>query len=523
MATINGTDGDDFLNGTDGDDLILAFAGNDTILGNGGTDVILGDAGDDAAFLNVSTEGADRMELGGGADRVTITAAGAGQVRLTFRSAQVGDGSTQEGTAPDTLAVRVQGEDGADNPTGSLSRTDDEGITFVAGEGLSFDVRDLDTGARRGDAFGAATLGTAGNDVLSAQLAGRRYYVNGGAGDDLLVGGALADVLVGGAGRDIFNVSGGDDTVLGGAGLGGDGFDTVNYGQAVGRGDGALNRDGAGLATGFTFADGAGTTSWSGIERVVFVDGAVDHFTDSQAVGVAHLYRALLGREADPLGLSFQLDTIEQSGDLRTVADALAGSAEGQAARAGLSNGAVVQASYAAILGRGADADGLAFWTGELDAGRATAAGLAMSLIAAPEFDAGATGVAARGVAYTTYDAVLITMAYRTLLGRNPEAEGLIYYDEGIDGGRLPLTGLTELFTRSPEFTAGDGTLSDAAFVDRLYERVLGRDGDAAGVAYYEGELRAGVSRGVVTEHFLVSPEAGAQRAAIAASGVDLF
>ncbi len=519
MANIDGTGGDDVLEGTAGDDLIRALPGNDSIAGRGGNDILLGDSGDDSAFLNVSTDGADRIELGSGADAVSVTANFAGQVRLTFRAAQVGDGSTQDVAAGGAeLALQLQAENGADGLAGPLSRSDDEGITFVAGPGLSFDVRDPATGARRGDIFTAATLGTSGDDLLRATLAGRSYYIDGGSGGDLITGGATSDLLAGGAGIDVFVISGGLDIVLGG-----DAFDTVTYGAGVGRGDGAVVRDANAVATGFRPADGSGLTSWATVERVVFADGAVDYFTDSLAIGVAHLYRGLLGREADPLGLSFQLDTIEQSGDLLAVASNLAASAESAAQRAGLSTAAVVDRAYAGILGRSADAGGLAFWTAELDSGRTSVAGLATSLVASPEFDLGLTGIAGRGVAYTEYDAILIQTAYRTLLGRNAEAAGLAFYNEGIDAGRLPLTGILDLFTRSPEFLAGDGALSDAAFVDRLYDRVFERDGEAAGTAYYADVLAAGVTRGVVAQNFLISPEADAQRAVLATNGLDLF
>ncbi len=527
MALFNGTDGDDVLSGGAEDDLILALDGDDTIAGNGGNDIVLGYGGDDTAALNVSTDGEDSSDLGSGADVVNVGANYAGQVRLTFDPALVGDGSIQDTTSFEPgLALRVQGEDAGGTPSGGRSRFDDEGITLVAGAGLFFDVRDLTTGAQLGEAFRAVSLGTAGDDLLTAPLAGLSYYVDGGGGADQLRGGNGSDVLAGGLGDDFFTPSAGLDSVLGGAG-----FDTVNYGSGVGRGNGALvpdvaaalSRDGAGAATGFRFADGSGTTSWSGVERVIFADGTVDYFTDSLAVGVAHLYRGLLGREADPLGLSYQIDGIEQSGGLRDVADTLAASPEGRAAAAGLSSAAVVERAYAGVLGRAADAGGSAYWTAELDSGRVTAAGMVTTLVGSPEFALGGTGIAARGVAHTEYDAVLIEMAYRTLLGRDVEEAGLIFYNDGIDAGRLPLVGLLELFTQSPEFVAGDGTLSDAAFVDRLYERVLGREGELAGIAYYEGELRVGVPRGVIAEHFLVSPEAGAQRAALAGNGVELF
>jgi Ca2+-binding RTX toxin-like protein len=213
MATINGNGGDNNLVGTEDADTITGFGGNDTITGLGGADT---------AVFNVTTDGADTVDLGAGSDVVSVSADAAAQVRLTFTSAQVGNGNPNDSNTmmnqDGGLAVRLQAEDGSDGLTGPVSRYDDEGITFVGGVGVTFDVRDLVSGVQRGDQFQVVTLGTMAADTLTAVQAARPYYFNAGMGDDTITGGTANDFLVGGAGLDTLDGGAANDSYIGGGG-----------------------------------------------------------------------------------------------------------------------------------------------------------------------------------------------------------------------------------------------------------------------------------------------------------------
>jgi len=233
--TIGGTDGDDSITGNTGNDSLSGGLGNDTINGNAGNDVIIGGAGNDTSNLNLS-EGVDSINLGDGADTVNLNNDfGGGQVRLTFTSANVGNG-TGVGTAADAAladlttrnTVTIQAEAAADVLQGAafVSVADDEGITFVAAAGQTLDVRDFN-GAARGELFNRAVLGTSGADTFDFSAFAINYYVNsgagndtvtGGTGNDFLVGNGGNDSLVGGAGADSFIGGGGSDTIVTGAG-----------------------------------------------------------------------------------------------------------------------------------------------------------------------------------------------------------------------------------------------------------------------------------------------------------------
>ncbi|WP_342151610.1 hypothetical protein [Methylorubrum sp. SB2] len=212
--------GNDFLVGGAGSDVLVGGAGDDGFIGGAGDDSITGGTGNDTATLNVSTDGADTINLGAGNDRVVVNAAAAGQVRLSFTSAEVGNGNpndsgTQAGQDGGP-AVRLQAEDSAGELTGPISRTDDEGITFVAGTGVTFDVRDLVSGVQRGDQFRTATLGTSAAETITGTA--EADYINAGAGNDLVRGLAGDDFLVGGGGNDTLEGGTGADGMLGGGG-----------------------------------------------------------------------------------------------------------------------------------------------------------------------------------------------------------------------------------------------------------------------------------------------------------------
>ncbi|WP_207779314.1 beta strand repeat-containing protein [Zavarzinia aquatilis] len=258
--TARGGDGDDFLVGGLGRDYLFGGNGADSFIGGADNDRIYGEGGADRAIFNVSTDGADLIDLGDGMDTVTVNAGAPGQVRLTFTSSQVGNGNANDSNTMANqdggLAVRLQAEDGADMLTGAVTRVDDEGITFVGGAGVTFDVRDLVSGAARGDMFGAVALGTSARDAMAADLAGKAYYFNAGQGNDMVTGGTGADFLVGGGGDDILRGGRGDDSLLGGGGAdrlaGSSGLDRFIYTSTADSGMTAATRD---LVTDFGTGD----------------------------------------------------------------------------------------------------------------------------------------------------------------------------------------------------------------------------------------------------------------------------
>ena len=226
----------DFLVGGAGNDRLFGRAGDDGFIGGTGNDVIRGGRGIDTANVTIATDGADRVNLGEGLDRVVFAAAPGTQIRLTFTSAEVGNGRARDGDAlanqDGGLAVRVQLEDAAGAPHRSgqpLRRR----RHFVRPRHRP-DLRRARPRQRRvaRRPVRRRPARHRGDDVISDAGRAIRYYYNGGEGDDTITGGTLNDFIVGGSGNDTLTGNEGDDAFIGGTGndtiLGGIGIDTAN-------------------------------------------------------------------------------------------------------------------------------------------------------------------------------------------------------------------------------------------------------------------------------------------------------
>lgn len=99
-----------------------------------------------------------------------------------------------------------------------------------------------------------------------------------------------------------------------------------------------------------------------------------------------------------------------------------------------------------------------------------------------------------------------VARLYLAAFGRTADSAGLIAQYAGLRNGQT-LAQLGDGFVTSAEFTNRYGMLSDAGFVDALYQNVLGRAGDAAGVAFFQGALARGASRGTILAAFADSDE----------------
>ena len=211
-AELFGGDGNDTVQGGSGADQIFGQNGNDTLLGRGGIDLMFGGAGDDV--LTGGT-GDDQMFGQGGNDRMIWN--------------------------PGDASDLMEGGDGIDTAEingGGAAET----FTIVAnGDRVRFDRVDpapffVDIGTTENIVLNAG----GGNDNISATgnlAALTRLTIDGGAGDDRILGGNGADVLLGGEGNDFIDGQQGADVAFLGAGDDvfqwdpGDGSDVVE-GQA---------------------------------------------------------------------------------------------------------------------------------------------------------------------------------------------------------------------------------------------------------------------------------------------------
>lgn len=109
------------------------------------------------------------------------------------------------------------------------------------------------------------------------------------------------------------------------------------------------------------------------------------------------------------------------------------------------------------------------------------------------------------GQGQATQSAALIRL-YRAVFLRPPDTAGLTYWTGRMAGGTR-LVQVAATFAASSEFQNRYGELSNSAFVDRIYQNVLGRPADAGGRTYWIGKLSTGTSRGVLVAQFAQSGE----------------
>ncbi|HTM55453.1 MAG TPA: calcium-binding protein [Pirellulales bacterium] len=252
--TITGGDGNDRLIGGDGNDTINGGRGNDTIVLGAGDDTFVWNPGDGSDVVN-GQDGYDTMIFNGasGNENVEISANGS-HVRFVR---DVG-GVTMDLSGLEQIDFNALG--GVDNVTvDDLRGTDLTTLNLNLAAALGGTAGDnaVDTVTINGsDAEDAiAITGTAGNvtavglgaaiNITGAEPALDRLVVNGRDGDDVvdasgldavaiqltINGGAGDDVLMGGAGADRINGNEGDDLLFGGPGVdildGGPGSNTL--------------------------------------------------------------------------------------------------------------------------------------------------------------------------------------------------------------------------------------------------------------------------------------------------------
>ena len=269
--TIVGSDFADSIVGGEGDDQLTGALGDDTLVGGLGNDILnatLGDAdsvvgGANADTLNVSgTAGVDTLlidNLGGDlaitAAGKTITASGTETVSLDVGagSDSVTIGDLTGVASVSTITVTAGMGDDSINASGQVAA----GIVLTVDGGVG---NDTVLGSPNGDSI----LGGDGLDSLVGN--GGDDTIRGGADADFLAGGTGNDSVFGDAGDDAFvvNVGGGNDSLNGGTGQ-----DTVTVNGTSGNDVFVLDPSGASAV----LTVGGETTTLTGVENLVLNGG----------------------------------------------------------------------------------------------------------------------------------------------------------------------------------------------------------------------------------------------------------
>lgn len=104
-----------------------------------------------------------------------------------------------------------------------------------------------------------------------------------------------------------------------------------------------------------------------------------------------------------------------------------------------------------------------------------------------------------------TWVGALVDAFYQSTLGRGPDDRGKRYWIDVYHGGTTPAE-IAAAFYASPEyFSRAGGT--NRAWVADLYREILGRSGDAGGIAYWAGLVDEGEARTNIAGSFYQSQE----------------
>lgn len=188
----------------------------------------------------------------------------------------------------------------------------------------------------------------------------RSYVLNGA---DSISGSNEADILKGYGGADTINGRGGNDIIYAGAGsdalIGGAGRDTVIANQSFARSD-------VSFVQGYWVLGDLGTREADTlieIERIDFGDRVIAVDVDGVAGQAYRLYQAAFARTPDKAGLSHNVRLMDNGLTLKDMSSAFIGSAEFQNKYgAAPTDTTYINALYQNVLGRAADAAGLAGW-----------------------------------------------------------------------------------------------------------------------------------------------------------------
>lgn len=220
------------------------------------------------------------------------------------------------------------------------------------------------------------------------------------------------------------------------------------------------------------------------------------------------LYLATLDREPDVSGLEFWANSIETGASTQAeVAAGFVNSTEFQTIYGSVDDVGFVTLLYNNVLNRGPDDAGLQAWL-DLLANGSSRADVVLGFVNSPEF------IDKTEFPAISYFAELQDMhlgqvyrAYEAVLARTPDVAGFSGWVELLDTEQLTLQEVINGFTGSQEFETTYGSLNDTEFVTLLYNNVLDRAPDTAGLQAWLDLLASGSSRAEIVLGFSESAE----------------
>lgn len=252
-----------------------------------------------------------------------------------------------------------------------------------------------------------------------------------------------------------------------------------------------------------------GDALYGGDGADVILGESLDTAFDVAAGQAYRLYSATLDRLPDKAGHFYWSDMLQgQAASLAQVAGGFTNSREFKLTYGDTSQADFVTLLYANVLNRAPDNGGLSYWVSALDAGTMTRPEVVVGFSESVEFRK-ATAAEVLTLSRAGYQADWLDDVYRlyqATLDRAPDRVGLEAWTKALSMGQSFET-VVNGFVHSGEFQARYGALDDGAFVTLLYENVLDRAPDDAGLSAWTTQLEDGAARAFIVEGFAQSRE----------------
>ena|GEM_PF-1530066 len=223
---------------------------------------------------------------------------------------------------------------------------------------------------------------------------------------------------------------------------------------------------------------------------------------------VTRLYKEALGRESDPTGHKHWTDALK-SGHISGADVACGFIFSNEMNDRNLSDSAYVDTLYRAILGREAEPSGKAHWVASLQAGTPKY-NVFLGFVYSEEFAGlcASYGITVGRVTNAPSSDLIdsfVTRLYKVALGRESDSTGHKHWSDALKNGHISGADVACGFIFSNEMN--DRNLSDSAYVDTLYRAILGREAEPSGKAHWVASVQSGTSRYNVFLGFVYSEE----------------
>jgi hypothetical protein len=211
--------------------------------------------------------------------------------------------------------------------------------------------------------------------------------------------------------------------------------------------------------------------------------------TEAEQEQVQGLYVQYLHRQADAGGLAGMTASLQGGASVEQLVVGLISSPEYAQNSGGDPNQRYVAHLFHDILGRDADADGLAHFTNALNNGTATRTQVAQALLGSSE-----------------YQTLVVKQLYTTYLHRDADAGGLKNFTDFLAKGGADEQVAAQLAGSSEYFQQRGGGTNDG-FLDAFYKDALARAVDDTGRKAWDQQLQSGTTPGQVAAQIFAGTE----------------